>query len=57
MLIQSSVGGILELVDTHLEKPLGGSKEFDIKAIVHGIFKLLFDGILATDVEHVVNEK
>jgi hypothetical protein len=50
------VGGILVLVDMHLEKPLGGSKEFDIKAIVHGIFKLLFDGILATNVEHVVNK-
>ena len=37
------VGGILVLVDTHLEKPLGGSKEFDIKAIVHRNFKLLFD--------------
>ena len=36
------------LVDTHLEKPLGGSKEFDIKAIVHGI---------ATNVEHAVDEK
>jgi len=56
VLIQG-VGGILVLVDTHLEKPLGGSKEFDIKAIVHGIFKLLFDGIVATNVEHVVDEK
>jgi hypothetical protein len=44
------------LVDTHLEKPLGGSKEFDIKAIVYGIFILLFDGIVATDVEHVVDK-
>ncbi len=51
------VGGILVLVDTHLKKPLGGSKEFDIKAIVHGIFKLLFDGIVATNVEYVVDEK
>ncbi len=51
------VGGILVLADTHLEKRLGGSKEFDIKAIVHVIFKLLFDGIVATDVEHVVDEK
>ena len=56
VLIQG-VGGILVLVDTHLKKPLGGSKEFDIKAIVHGIFKLLFDGIVATNVEHVVDEK
>jgi hypothetical protein len=56
VLIQG-VGGILVLVDTHLEKPLGGSMEFDIKAIVHGIFKLLFDGIIATNVEHVVDEK
>jgi hypothetical protein len=56
VLIQG-VGGILVLVDTHLEKPLGGSKEFDIKAIVHGIFKLLFNGIVATDVEHVVDKK
>jgi hypothetical protein len=56
VLIQG-VGGILVLVDTHLEKPLGGSKRFDIKAIVHGIFKLLFDGIVATNVEHVVDEK
>jgi hypothetical protein len=56
VLIQS-VGGILVLVDTHLEKPLGGSKEFDNKAIVHGIFKLLFDGIVATNVEHVVDKK
>jgi hypothetical protein len=55
VLIQG-VGGILVLVDAHLEKPLGGSKEFDIKAIVHGIFKLLFDGIVATDVEHVVDK-
>jgi hypothetical protein len=51
-----TVGGILVLVDTHLEKPLGGSKEFDIKAIVYGIFILLFDGIVATDVEHVVDK-
>ncbi len=56
VLIQG-VGGILVLVDMHLEKPLGGSKEFDIKAIVHGIFKLLFDGIVATNVEHVVDKK
>jgi hypothetical protein len=41
----------------HLEKPLGRSKEFDIKAIVHGIFKLLFDGIVATDVDYVVDKK
>jgi hypothetical protein len=44
-------------VDTHLEKPLGRSKEFDIKVIVHRIFKLLFDGIVATDVEHVIKKK
>ncbi len=56
VLIQG-VGGILVLVDTHLEKPLGRSKELDIKAIVHGIFKLLFDGIVASDVEHVVDKK
>ncbi len=56
VLIQG-VGGILVLVDAHLDKPLGGSKEFDIKAIVLGIFKLLFDGIVATDVEHVVDKK
>ena len=48
---------MLVLVDTHLEKPLGGSKQFDIKAIVLGIFKLLFYGIVATDVEHVVDKK
>ena len=40
-----------------MKKPLGGSKEFDIKAIVYGIFKLLFDGMVATNVEHVVDEK
>ena len=51
------VGGILVLVDTHLKNPLGGSKKFDIKAIVHGIFKLFFDGIVATNVEHVVDEE
>ncbi len=56
VLIQGE-GGILALVDTHLEKPLGGSKQFDIKAIVLGIFKLLFYGIVATDVEHVVDKK
>jgi hypothetical protein len=56
VLIQG-VGGILVLVDTHLEKPLGGSKEFDIKAIVHGIFKLLFDGIVATNIEHILDKK
>ncbi len=56
VLIQG-VGGILVLVDSHLEKPLGGSEELDIKAIVHGIFKLLFDGIVATDIEHIVDEK
>ena len=56
VLIQG-VGGILVLVDTHLEKPLGGSKEFEIKAIVHGIFKLLFDGMVASNVEHVVDKK
>ncbi len=44
-------------MDMRLEKPLGGSKEFDIKAIVHGIFKLLFDGIVATNIEHVINKK
>ncbi len=44
-------------MDTHFEKPLGGYKEFDINAIVHGIFKLLFGGIVATDVEHVVDKK
>ncbi len=51
------VGGILVLVDTHLEKPLGRSKEFDIKAIVHRIFKLIFDGIIATNVEYIVNKE
>jgi hypothetical protein len=56
VLIQG-VGGILVLVDMHLEKLLDRSKEFDIKAIVPGIFKLLFDGIIATDVEHVVHKK
>jgi hypothetical protein len=56
VLIQG-VGGILVLADAHLEKPLGRSKEFDIKAIVHGIFKLLFDGIIATKVERIVDQK
>jgi hypothetical protein len=56
VLIQG-VGGILVLADAHLEKPLGRSKEFDIKAIVHGIFKLLFDGIIATKIEHIVDQK
>jgi hypothetical protein len=55
VLIQGE-GGILVLVDKDLEKPLGRSKEFDIKAIVHGIFKLLFDGIVATDVEHIIEK-
>jgi hypothetical protein len=36
---------------------LGGSEEFDIKAIVDGIFKLLFNGIVATNIEHIVDEK
>ncbi len=43
-------------MDTHLEKPLGGSKEFDIKGIVHRILKLLFDGIVATNIEHIVKK-
>ncbi len=37
-------------------KILDRSKEFDVKAIVPGIFKLLFDGIIATNVEHVVDK-
>ena len=56
VLVQS-VAGILVLVDAHLEKPLGWSEEFDIKAIVDGIFKLLFDGIVATNIEHIVDKK
>jgi hypothetical protein len=56
VLIQG-VGGILVLVDTHLETPLGGSEEFDMEAIVHRIFKLLFDGIVATNIEYIVNKK
>ncbi len=44
-------------VDTHLEEPLRGAEEFDIEAIADGIFKLLFDGIVASSVEHVVDEK
>ncbi len=39
VLIQGGVGGILVLVDVHLGKPLGWSKEFNIKVIVHRIFK------------------
>jgi hypothetical protein len=56
VLIQG-VGGILVLVDSHLEKPLGRSKEFDVKTIVHGIFKLLFDVIVAANIEQIVDKK
>jgi hypothetical protein len=55
VLIQG-VGGILVLVNAHLEKPLGASEKFDIKAIVPGIFKLLFDAIVATDVEQIIEK-
>ncbi len=35
---------------------IGRVQGIDIKAIVHRIFKLLFDGIFAIDVEHVVDK-
>ncbi len=56
MLIQS-IARVLVLVDAHLEEPVRRSEEFDIEAVVDGIFKLFFDGIVASSVEHVVDEK
>ena len=56
MLVQS-VRGILVLVDSHLEEPLSRTEEFYIEAIVDRIFKLFFDGIVASNVEHVVDKE
>ena len=53
-----SVGGIFMTMNLHLEKPLGGTKKFDMETVwCGGIFKFFFDGIVAANIEHVIDEK
>ena len=56
MLVES-VGGIFMLMNSHLEKPLCGTKEFDVEAVCDRIFKFFFDGIVAANIEHVIDKK
>ena len=51
-----SVGRIFMLMNLHLEKPLGGTKKFDVETVCDGIFNF-FDGIVAANIEHVIDEK
>ena len=56
MLVES-VGFVFVLVDTHLQEPLSRSKKLDIKAIADGFFKFLFNGVIASSVEHVIDKE
>ena len=52
-----SVSGIFVSVDAHLQEPLCRTKEFHVEAVADGIFKRFFDGIIASNIKHVIDEK
>ena len=56
MLIEC-VAFVFELVDTHLQESFCRSKKFSVEAIADGVFEFFFDGIVAADIEHVVDEE
>ena len=53
MLVES-VGFVFVLMDTHLQEPLCRSEKFNVKAVADRIFKFFFNGIIAANIEHVV---
>ena len=58
VLVKSVGGGNFMLMNSHLEKPLGGTKKFDVEMVCDRIFKFIFDGIVAANIlEHVIDEK
>ena len=52
-----SISGIFVLVDAHLQEPLCRAKEFHVKAVSDGIFESFLDGIVASNIKHVIDKE
>ena len=43
-------------MNSHLQEPVGRTKELNMEAIVDRVFKLILNGIGASNIKHVINE-
>lgn len=50
-------GGVLVLVNAHLEEPLGRSKKFDIKSVFDRFLECFFNRVIASSVEHIIDKE
>ena len=57
MVLIKCVSGIFVLVDAHLQEPLCRAKEFHVKAVADRIFKSFLDGIVASNIKHVIDKE